>query len=69
MISEHSSAPSSLQNDMLTQEQAQLMAILRSLINLSKDEALQAVCLFQTHTLKRGEFSFVQVMFPKPSDS
>ena len=56
MISEHSSAPSSLQNDMLTQEQAQLMAILRSLINLSKDEAIQAVCLFQTHTLKRGEF-------------
>jgi CRP-like cAMP-binding protein len=41
---------------MLTQEQTQLIAIVRSQINLTESEAAQAVCLFQTHTSKRGEF-------------
>lgn len=41
---------------MLNQEQAQLIAILRSLIQLTESEATQAVCLFQIHTLNRGEF-------------
>lgn len=41
---------------MLPQEQIQLIAILRSLIDLTESEAIQTVCLFQTHTLSRGEF-------------
>ena len=41
---------------MLTQEQTQLTAMLRSLINLTESEATQAVCLFQTHALNRGDF-------------
>ncbi len=41
---------------MLNQEQTQLIAILRSLIQLTEGEAAQAVCLFQTHTLNRSEF-------------
>ena len=41
---------------MLTQEQTQLIAILRSLIKLTESEATQAACLFQTHNLSRGEF-------------
>lgn len=42
--------------DMLTQEQTQLIAILRSLIQLTESEATLAVRLFQIHTLNRGEF-------------
>ncbi len=41
---------------MLTQEQTRLTAMLRSLINLTESEATQAVCLFQTHALNRGDF-------------
>jgi CRP-like cAMP-binding protein len=41
---------------MLSQEQTQLIAILRSLIDLTEREAIQTVCLFQTHTLNRGKF-------------
>jgi CRP-like cAMP-binding protein len=41
---------------MLTQELDQLIAILRSLINLPEDEAIKATNLFQTYHLKRGEF-------------
>jgi CRP-like cAMP-binding protein len=41
---------------MLTQEQTQLITILRSQIQLTESEAVQAVCLFQTCTLNRGEF-------------
>lgn len=41
---------------MLTQEQTQLIGILRSLIPLTENEATQVVRLFQIHTLNRGEF-------------
>ncbi|XGV99827.1 MAG: Crp/Fnr family transcriptional regulator [Leptolyngbya sp. BL-A-14] len=41
---------------MLPQEQTQLIAILRSRVDLTEREAIQTVCLFQTHTLSRGEF-------------
>ena len=42
--------------DMLTQEQTQLITILRSLIQIPESEATQAASLFQTHILKQGEF-------------
>ena len=41
---------------MPTQEQTQLIVILRSLTQLTESEAAQAACLFQIHTLSRGEF-------------
>lgn len=41
---------------MLTPEQIQLIAILRSLIRLTETEAAQVVCRFQTCPLNRGEF-------------
>ena len=41
---------------MPTQEQTQLIVILRSLIQLTESEATQSVRLFQIHTLNRGEF-------------
>jgi CRP-like cAMP-binding protein len=41
---------------MLTQELTQLIAILRSLINLPEGEVIKATNLFQTSTLKRGNF-------------
>jgi CRP-like cAMP-binding protein len=42
--------------DMLTQEQTQLIAVVRSLINLPEAEDINIASLFQTHTLKRSEF-------------
>jgi CRP-like cAMP-binding protein len=41
---------------MLSQDLTQLIIILRSLITLSEDEAMQAAALFQACSLKRGEF-------------
>jgi CRP-like cAMP-binding protein len=41
---------------MLTQELTQLIAILRSLINLPEDEAIKATNLFKIYTLERGHF-------------
>lgn len=41
---------------MLTTEQSQLIGVLRSLINLPDDEVAQVASLFQSHTLKRGDF-------------
>ncbi|MCC3414995.1 MULTISPECIES: Crp/Fnr family transcriptional regulator [unclassified Microcoleus] len=41
---------------MLTQEQTQLITILRSLIDLTESEATQAVSLFQPQSLSRSEF-------------
>ena len=41
---------------MVTQELTQLTAILRSLVDIPEDEAVKATKLFQTCTLKRGEF-------------
>jgi CRP-like cAMP-binding protein len=41
---------------MLTQELTQLIAILRSLINLPEDEAIKATNLFKIYTLERGDF-------------
>jgi CRP-like cAMP-binding protein len=42
--------------DMLTQDSTQLIAILRSLIDLPDDEAIVATKLFQPSSLKRDEF-------------
>jgi CRP-like cAMP-binding protein len=41
---------------MLTQDSTQLIAVLRSLIDLPDDEAIEAANLFQPSCLKRGEF-------------
>lgn len=41
---------------MQTQEQTQLITILKSLVNLTEIEVHQTVCLFQIHTLRKGEF-------------
>ncbi|HAA27314.1 MAG TPA: Crp/Fnr family transcriptional regulator [Cyanobacteria bacterium UBA8553] len=41
---------------MLIQEQTQLIAILRSLITLTENEAAEIACLFQTHTLNQNDF-------------
>ena len=41
---------------MQTQEQTQLIAILKSLVNLTEVEINQTVCLFKTHTLSKGDF-------------
>ena len=41
---------------MLTTEQSQFIAVLRSLVNLPDDEVAQVASLFQSHTLKRGDF-------------
>jgi CRP-like cAMP-binding protein len=41
---------------MQTQEQTQLITILRSLIDLTESEATQAVGLFQTQSLSRSDF-------------
>lgn len=41
---------------MLTLEQTRLIAVIRSLTHLPENEAAQAATLFQTKTLKRGEF-------------
>jgi len=41
---------------MLTLERIRLIAILRSLIQLTESEVIQTVGLFQTYTLNRGEF-------------
>ncbi|MBD1921765.1 Crp/Fnr family transcriptional regulator [Microcoleus sp. FACHB-831] len=41
---------------MLTQELTQLIAILRSLINLPEDEAIKVTNLFKIYTLEQGDF-------------
>lgn len=50
---------------MLTQELTQLIAILRSLINLPEDETIKATNLFKIYTLEQGDFFVCAGDMPK----